>query len=494
MSSIAELIRRAQLARQLQSVGGGGIPQDNQASQIPTQAPVQAPVQPQQVQAPPQQDPRQTALGDYRQALSQPAPRMSDYHPSKARSILAPILGGIAGLHDPKTGYQVGHDVKFGPFDRQMSEYQQRLAQKKAAFETEESAAKEAATEGELKARGREQDARAEEAKARAAKERFSITPEGIKAAREVRHPLKLDIYKVPLKNGEEITAYWDNEARQMIDTNNDMPIGPDAYDTSKIYKIGTEPKVSAPKVGTMDAALEKYAKEHGKVDKEGKGDPSLLTYAETVKVRNDWQQTPAQGFERVMVGQHAEDAPIDASYKMHSAYLEKDFTQLDNAVQKYSELDTMLNQNNAQSDAIVAPKLLSAAVGGMGSGLRMTNSEIERVVGGRTKLESLRSELNKFSADPQHYVIPSEQRAAIRKLSGELKTRINAKLKANQEARDELIAVGADKTAHRKVLSNYRKKITAIDTNEGTSETKSEEKVIDYVVDPKTGRLVPKQ
>lgn len=120
-----------------------------------------------------------------------------------------------------------------------------------------------------------------------------------------------------------------------------------------------------------------------------------------------------------------ADAAKTDREARRVDALREHAYTEL-NAIDKdfrgqlveYDKVGAMLNQKTAQADADVAPLILKATVGGMGSGFRMTRAEIDNTLKGRTKWEDLEATLNKWSTDPQHFVIPDEQREAMKSLA----------------------------------------------------------------------------
>jgi hypothetical protein len=90
----------------------------------------------------------------------------------------------------------------------------------------------------------------------------------------------------------------------------------------------------------------------------------------------------------------------------------------LQSQLDEYEKVGTALNQRTAQADNDLAPLILKATVGGMGSGFRMTEAEINKTMGAGTKWEALQRSLNKWSTDPQHFVFPEEQRTAMRNLA----------------------------------------------------------------------------
>lgn len=257
-SAISELLRRAKLAQSLQNISGQ--PQ----GELPPETPVASPAM--TINQPTQIRPAQAA---YQEALKQPAPSMADYHPSLKRRIFGGLLGGIAGLHDPKTGYEVGRGITMGPFDRQMSDYQRQLAQKKEAFETEMGAGKESALEAELTERRGAEHARAGAEEARRKVEEFKISPEGLEHELElagIRHPGaragKRELLKVTLNNDKDVLAYA-NEDGQLVESETGTVLGPDSYKAKEVFKLGTEPKPPADKINEYMDFRTGYLQKH---------------------------------------------------------------------------------------------------------------------------------------------------------------------------------------------------------------------------------------
>lgn len=57
-------------------------------------------------------------------------PQMADpqFHQGKGRTILNAIAGGLAGLRSPEEGIKVGHELRFGPYERAVGQYQGNVA------------------------------------------------------------------------------------------------------------------------------------------------------------------------------------------------------------------------------------------------------------------------------------------------------------------------------------------------------------------------------
>jgi len=415
---------------------------------------------------------REQTLSDYQKALSQPAPSLSDYHPSIGRRIAGGVLGALAGAHDAKSGVQTGHEITYGPFERQMSDYQQALARKKEAYETAE--------KGELdKARLGVEDERAGAERARAGAEEsrrkvseFGISPEGWEREKEklrIQHPEMRGtppLFNIELKNGEKLSGIPEIGGRLMDPMTNTV-IGQDAI--KSISRIGTEGKTvttKAPAVGTFGDFLGSYAKKVGKATED-------LTEEDKIKAREEWSvagETPALRGQRTGTAARASETGGQSSYNRMAGMLDKDFNIMDAARQRLSNLESTLGQNNAQADALVFPELLSSIVGGTGTGFRMTQAEINNAVGGRTMWESLQATANKLKTDPQHAQIPDNQRAAIRNLERALRGKLDKRLSILHE-HDKKLAETNDPMEHRRIMAEFRKRLTDLDIEKGSGE-----------------------
>lgn len=70
---------------------------------------------------------------------------------------------------------------------------------------------------------------------------------------------------------------------------------------------------------------------------------------------------------------------------------------KLDTDLERVDRAQTVLNSPNFLADAIAAPEVLQIMAGGMGSGLRMTDAELNRVNAAQNKLDQLKGQLGKW-------------------------------------------------------------------------------------------------
>src|SRR5262249_3705617 len=109
------------------------------------------------------------------------------------------------------------------------------------------------------------------------------------------------------------------------------------------------------------------------------------------------------------------------------------------------------------QADALIAPELLSIMAGGAGSGLRMNEAEISRVIGGRSNWEALQAAANKWRLDPTTAnSITPDQRTQIRALTNAVAQKIRAKQAILSDASSRL-AASDDPLEHRRIFSGAK-------------------------------------
>ncbi len=86
------------------------------------------------------------------------------------------------------------------------------------------------------------------------------------------------------------------------------------------------------------------------------------------------------------------------------------------------NKLDLSLRQNNNLGDSVIAEQVLKLTAGGQGSGLRLNNVLIDRILKDtRTKWDTLQLKLQAWGGDPNKpLILDPDQREAIRKLAAE--------------------------------------------------------------------------
>lgn len=155
-------------------------------------------------------------------------------------------------------------------------------------------------------------------------------------------------------------------------------------------------------------------------------------------------------------------DNRLDRSYQFNSSALEKLSKPIEDQMGRMERLRTTVNQATPQADALIAPELLTVMAGGQGSGLRMNEAEISRIVGGRSNLENLKASLNKWQLDPSKALsVTPDQRGQIKNLIDEVYKRGTDQIGIIDDARSELVGAG-DVTAHRQIVADVHKKLRA--------------------------------
>ena len=186
-------------------------------------------------------------------------------------------------------------------------------------------------------------------------------------------------------------------------------------------------------------------------------------TAADWMKLQNKNRPPDKPG-----VADRANNARADKSYEFNSKQLETISTPITQAAARFSRLQDTLNQKTPQADALVAPELLTIMAGGQGSGLRMNEAEISRIVGGRTNWESLKAAVNKWQTDPSKGLsITDSQRAQIKSLIQKTGDKITEKQKVIDDAHQGLLE-SDDPKEHRTILADTHRKLDSIDSGSG--------------------------
>ena len=154
----------------------------------------------------------------------------------------------------------------------------------------------------------------------------------------------------------------------------------------------------------------------------------------------------------------------VEESYGRNTSLIEKQRQPIDAQVQRLGRLNDTINAGNPQADSLIAPELLSVMAGGQGSGLRMNEAEISRIVGGRNNWQDLKAKLMAWQADPtKPFSFTTEQRAQTRALLGVVTQKLNQKEDLLNSAQ-QTVATSQDPLEHRQAVANLQQQLTAID------------------------------
>ncbi len=155
-----------------------------------------------------------------------------------------------------------------------------------------------------------------------------------------------------------------------------------------------------------------------------------------------------------------ANDRRSDASYNASKARIDALRKPLDDMAGRMSKLTDTLDQNNPQADSLVAPELMVAMAGGMGSGVRVTQSEIDATIGGRSGWESLKAAIGRWQSDAMNTF--SSPAGEMRQLIGTVSAKANAKIAAVQKADADLLDA-KDVNEQRKIVIGAQKQLEDI-------------------------------
>ncbi len=162
-----------------------------------------------------------------------------------------------------------------------------------------------------------------------------------------------------------------------------------------------------------------------------------------------------------------SDTARMDRSYQYSRSSLDSIAKPMEESAARMGRLIATVNETTPQADALVAPELLTVMAGGMGSGLRMNEAEIARIVGGRSNVESLKAALNKWQLDPSKALsITPVQRAQVRSLIQIVHDKVMRKMEVLNRAGDALVDA-PDPNTHRRIVAQARQALQQMDIGE---------------------------
>ena len=158
----------------------------------------------------------------------------------------------------------------------------------------------------------------------------------------------------------------------------------------------------------------------------------------------------------------------VNAGGEKAFEYSDKALTSLSTPISqiqmRMGRLKDTLAQGTPQADALAAPELLTIMAGGQGSGLRMNEAEISRIVGGRSHWEALRAAAQKWSLNPETAnSITADQRQQIRALVSTVDAKLIQKQNILNDAGQKLLDAKSPEEQHR-VIIEARTALTQID------------------------------
>lgn len=161
-------------------------------------------------------------------------------------------------------------------------------------------------------------------------------------------------------------------------------------------------------------------------------------------------------------------DTRSDKSYQYNQNRLDKVRKPIDDTVARFSRLQETLNQHSPQADALVAPELLTVMAGGQGSGLRMNEAEIARIVGGRSAWENLKAKIQHWSLNPDEArSITADQDRQIRALVDAVGKKLSMKQSILESAQRNLLA-SDDPKEHRQIMADAQRQLDTMDAGAG--------------------------
>jgi hypothetical protein len=204
------------------------------------------------------------------------------------------------------------------------------------------------------------------------------------------------------------------------------------------------------------DAPVEDFLKAQQAVKPTKVETPQSQTFDELVKRGIPMEKALEMTKERpTVINQNSETAALDRESTRFAKAHEKNVDAASAQLEKIADAKAMIN-GNAESQALGLPKVLTALVSGQGSGVRITQAELNMIGKARGIQGDLEGWLNKVSGKGQ---LTAEQKNQLSQILSDVQARITQKQAISNDALDKINGAGsrediikADKEARQKL------------------------------------------
>lgn len=229
----------------------------------------------------------------------------------------------------------------------------------------------------------------------------------------------------------ESVDAIEHARAQHFLNTGKDAS----ATDLAAILKTQGKPSPAETK-SAHDLAIEKILSKP-----EAQWTPDEQAMVAGRKAFNKLQGAEAATRLHVTVGA-ANDRALATEVRQVKQNFRKDLStedaKLSTDLERVDRAQKVLNSKNFLADAVAAPEVLQIVAGGMGSGLRMTTAELDRVNNAQTKLDQARAELAKWGVGAP-VAIQEELRKNMQAIIATVKTARERKAKLLEDTLGKL-------------------------------------------------------
>jgi len=202
--------------------------------------------------------------------------------------------------------------------------------------------------------------------------------------------------------------------------------------------------------------------------------DQQKAAATETTDTRN-YKKALAEGFKGTFLDYQKFDANLktpkpdtgiaaqgllDREANTYRAPHQKALTDADAKLQTVADAKAMIN-SGAEGQALGLPKVLSALVGGVGSGLRMTQPELNSIANARGVVGDIQGFFNSFTGKGK---LTGEQKRQLTQILDDVKARVEQKRAIVNDALDRINSAGS-KAEIVKVDSETRAKLHEMET-----------------------------
>jgi len=229
-----------------------------------------------------------------------------------------------------------------------------------------------------------------------------------------------------------------EQEAKAVLERYKADPNSP--TNQAALAKIQEEAKRTAVAAGKLGLDQKRFVADYYGLDENGQPIPGVPLTSEG---------KPAAG---VKLASHDQAGRV---FDKYSPQIDKASQPFVAAYQRSGLLSKNLDAKTKQADALVAPELLSIAAGGAGSGLRMNEAEINRVIGGRSVWDALVARANQIKESGGTF--DDAQREQLKMIATYINARNAAEVRVFNMGREAMLAAKDDANKVRQVYEHMQ-------------------------------------
>lgn len=219
-----------------------------------------------------------------------------------------------------------------------------------------------------------------------------------------------------------------------------------------------------APQEKDSSAAMDKQWQDHRSAELQAKGMAKGDADAQAYKERKTMVSTNTFNLNapvRAEAKNAKDQARLDRSFNTSQNDLEQLTKPIRDTATRYARFKETMKEKGLLPDSVLAPEFLQITSGGFGSGLRMSDTEINRINNSKDAYQTLMAAASRY-VPGKSFTLSKTQREQMTRIVGAFADRVQRQFAAAQDARQALVDADTPEE-HRQIMADVTTKIEQI-------------------------------